>query len=257
MLITPMIAPSDRHSADAATIDDLTASGFDGAKYEAFIGQLYRYAWPVMLEKIRTGKIAAIQTKVPHPTISPDEQQVLHDSAAEREELALAAIAAAEPRFKASLQAGHWDPEAGRSLKSYFIGACAQAFWPVFRDWRAKRRRQLKVVENLKASYSIQAQDELASDPELRHSRHEAVKLLLAKAKMRSPELEAICVGLQNGMTASELADHLGCSSRAIEGRLYQLRKTAWGLVRAGRIDPALVPGSRARIAHQLAKSGR
>lgn len=240
-----MSKPRD-HAADAAVVTELAASGFAGAQYEALIVELYRYAWPVMLDLIRTGKISFLPTKIPHSAISPDEQQVLHDSAVEREELALAAIGQGELRFRRSLKAGRWDPTAGRSLKSYFVGACTLEFWPEFNNWRAKRQKHLRTIKNLQASYPTVAHDHLADDPELSHSRREAVNLLLAKAKRRSPELEAICIGLQNGLTASELADRMGCSSRAIEGRLYQLRKTAWGLVRSGHIDPALVPGSRA-----------
>jgi predicted DNA-binding protein (UPF0251 family) len=85
----------------------------------------------------------------------------------------------------------------------------------------------------------------------------QAVELLLAKAKRKSPELEAILRCLLSGMTAAEAASKLGYSERAVEGRLYQFRKTAWGLVRGGRIDPSLVPGSRARIARELAGTSR
>jgi hypothetical protein len=243
-----------RHDIDVATVTDLKITGFSGPRYEAFIEDLYRYAWPVLLGMIRTGKIISIETAIPHGTISADDLQVLHDSAAEREELALASIARAEPRFKASLKAGHWDPERGRGLKSYFIGACAQAFWPEYKLWSARRRRLRRAIASLDKSRPAHIHDELADDPEERHSRHEAVMLLLQKASKKSPELEAICLGLRSGMTCVEIAEQLGYSVRAIEGRLYQLRKTAWGLVRAGRIDPALVPGSRARIARELAK---
>jgi hypothetical protein len=243
-----------RHDIDVATVKDLRVTGFSGPRYEAFIADLYRYAWPVLLSMIRTGKITSIETAIPHGTISADDLQVLHDSAGEREELALASIARAEPRFKASLKAGHWDPGKGRGLKSYFIGACAQAFWPEYKLWSARRRRLRLALASLDRSRPAPIYDELADDPAERQGRHEAVKLLLQKASKKSPELEAICLGLRNGMTCVEIADQLGYSVRAIEGRLYQLRKTAWGLVRAGRIDPALVPGSRARIARELTK---
>jgi hypothetical protein len=243
-----------RHDIDVATVNDLQVTGFSGPRYEALIRDLYGYAWPVLLSMIRTGKIISIETVIPHGTISADDLQVLHDSAGEREELALASIARAEPRFKASLKAGHWDPEKGRSLKSYFVGACAQAFWPEYKLWSARRRRLRLAIASLDRTCPASVYDELANDPEERHSRHEAVKLLLQKASKKSPELEAICLGLRNGMTCVEIADQLGYSVRAVEGRLYQLRKTAWGLVRAGRIDPALVPGSRARIARKLTK---
>ena len=88
-----MHALTHRHDADAAMIADMATTAFDGARYDAFITQLFRYAWPVMLNKIRTGDIAAIKTRLPHGSISPDEQRVLHDSAPDREELALACTA--------------------------------------------------------------------------------------------------------------------------------------------------------------------
>ena len=243
-----------RHDIAVATVNDLKINGFSGPRYEAFIEDLYRYAWPVLLSMIGTGKIINIETAIPHGTISADDRQVLHESAEEREELALACIARAEPRFKASLKAGHWDPEMGRGIRSYFIGACAQAFWPEYKLWSARRRRLRLAIASLDRNRLAHTFEQRADDLEERQSRHEAVKLLLQKASKKSPELEAICLGLRNGMTCVEIADQLGYSVRAVEGRLYQLRKTAWGLVRTGRIDPALVPGSRARIARELAK---
>jgi DNA-directed RNA polymerase specialized sigma24 family protein len=94
-------------------------------------------------------------------------------------------------------------------------------------------------------------------DPEVvrdeHHERRQAVELLLARTARRSPELEAILQCLLSGMTAAETASRLGYTERAVEGRLYQFRKTAWGLVRSGRIDPSLVPGSRARLARERA----
>jgi hypothetical protein len=206
-----------------------------------------------MLDAIRTGSIVGIQTGVPHRSIPADERQLLHDSAQEREELALACIARAAPKLVASLKAGKWDPSKGRSLRSFFIGACAQAFWQEYALWSDQRRRQLRVIVNLARSRPASICDEFADDLEEQRSRQEAVKLLLAKARKKSPELEAICLGLLSGLTAVEVAGKLGYSDRAVEGRLYQFRKVAWDLVRGGRIDPALVPGSRARIARELA----
>jgi hypothetical protein len=246
--------PTGAAAADLALIEELRLTRFAGPRYEAFIDGLYRYAWPVMLAAIRTGSIVSISTSVPHRTIQADELQLLHDSAEEREDLALASIGRAERKFKVSLRRHFWDPAKGRSLRSYFIGACAQAFWEEYAAWSDRRRRQLRAIANLAACRDL-THDEFADDPELRQSRQEAVALLLEKAERRSPELGAICAGLLNGLTAAELAEKLGYSDRAIEGRLYQFRLAAWDLVRSGRIDPAVLPGSRARIARELTKA--
>jgi hypothetical protein len=246
--------PPSTNDADLALIEELRLARFSGPRYDAFIDGLYRYAWPVMLAAIRTGSIVSIGTAVPHRTIPADELQLLHDSAEEREELALASIGRAERKFKVSLKRHFWDPAKGRSLRSYFIGACAQAFWEEYAAWSDRRHRQLRAIANLAARRDL-AHDEFADDPEMRQSQQDAVELLLAKAKRWSPELEAICVGLRSGLTAAELAEKLGYSDRAIESRLYHFRWAAWDLVRSGRIDPAVVPGSRARIARKLAKA--
>jgi len=238
------VSPST-NDEDLALIEELRQAKFTGPRYDAFIGTLYRYAWPVMLAAIRTGSIVTIKTPLPHRAIPAHELQLLHDSPQEREELALASIGRAERKFKISLRRHFWDPAKGRNIRSYFIGACAQAFWEEYAMWSDRRRRQLQAITNL-AAYSSLTQDEFADDPEMRQSRHDAVELLLAKAERWSPELAAICAGLLTGYSAAELSEKLGYSDRAIEARLYRFRQAAWDLVRTGRIDPAVVPGSRA-----------
>jgi hypothetical protein len=243
-----------QHQADIAIVERVRLADFRGPTYEALISDLYRYAWPVMLDAIRTGSITSIQTGLPQRrTISGDDRQLLHDSSAEREDLALASIARAVPKFREALRRGHWDPDKGRSLRAYFIGACAYAFWHEYDQWSAQRRRQLRAVLRLAQDPSVEGVifDRLADHQEYR----EAAELLLTRARKKSVDLEVILQCLLSGMTPAEVAYKLGYSERAIEGRMYQFRKTAWGLVRSGRIDPALVPGSRAQVARGLVKA--
>jgi hypothetical protein len=138
--------PASVNDADLALIEELRLAGFSGPRYDAFIEGLYRYAWPVMLAAIRTGSIVRIGTTVPHRAIRADELQLLHDSAEEREELALASIGRAERKLKLSLKRRLWDPAKGRSLRSYFIAACAQAFWEEYAPWSDRRRRHLRTI---------------------------------------------------------------------------------------------------------------
>jgi DNA-directed RNA polymerase specialized sigma24 family protein len=238
-----------RHEADLATVEHMRVVGFHGPIFEWFVSDLYRYAWPVMLHAIHTGTIASIETGIPHSTISAEERQLLHDSSPEREDLALASIARALPKFVRSLRLGLWDPSKGRSLRSFFVCACARAFWHEYELWSAQRRRHLQAIAGLANSKSTDA--ELVESFDEHHERRQAVELLLAKAEKKSPELRAILQCLFSGMTAAEAASRLGYTERAVEGRLYQFRKTAWGLVQSGRIDPSLVPGSRARLARE------
>jgi DNA-directed RNA polymerase specialized sigma24 family protein len=184
-----------------------------------------------MLHAIRTGTITSIETGLPHRSILADERQLLHDSAAEREDLALDSIARAIPRFMTSLKDGRWDPSKGRSLRSYFICACAQAFWREYEIWSAKRHRQLRAIAYIAST--VTTHSAVADELEDQFGRLQAVEVLIAKAGHRSPELEAILRCLLSGMTAAETASKLGYSERAVEGRLYHFRKMAWDLVRA------------------------
>jgi hypothetical protein len=236
-----------QHEADLAAVERVRIADFRGPAYEGLIADLYRYAWPVMLDAIRTGSIVNIQTSLPKRGIPFGERQLLHDSSSEREGLALSAIGSAVPSFTDALRAGRWDPAKGRGMKSYFIGACAYAFWHEYDLWSAQRRRNLRAVLSLAQDPSTEGL--LLDRVEDRQEYREAAELLLAKAQKKSPDLEAILRCLLQGMTPAEVASKLGYSERAIEGRMYQFRKTAWGLVRSGRIDPALVPGSRAQAA--------
>jgi hypothetical protein len=244
-----------QHEADLASVARVSHAGFRGPVFDSFINGLYKYAWPVMLDAIRTGSIVTIQTGLPPRSIPSDERQLLHDSSPEREDLALASIARAVPKFITSLRNGRWDPARGRSLRTFFIGACAYAFWQEYDLWCAQRRKQLAAIRRL-ASADGEPHG-FTDELEDRHDSQEAVRLLLEKATKKSPELEAILRCLLTGMTAAEAASQLGYSARAVEGRLYQFRKTAWGLVRSGRIDPSLVPNSRARLARELAGTRR
>jgi hypothetical protein len=244
-----------RQEADLEAVERLRLAGFKGPVFEDFTADLYRYAWPVMLDGIRTGSIVRIQTATPHSTITADDRQLLHDSPSEREDLALASIGRAIPKFLKSLKRGQWDPSKGRSLRSYFICACAHAFWEEYDLWSAQRRRHLRAVANLTKDDSIHGR--LCDSTEEQEEYRQAIELLLSKAKRKSPELEATLRCMLGGMTACEAASKLGYSERAVEGRLYQFRKTAWGLVRSGRIDPALVPGSRARLSREKAGFNR
>jgi hypothetical protein len=244
-----------RHETDLATVARVREAGFQGPVFEGLIEDLYKYAWAVMLDAIRTGSIVNIRTGLPPRSIPADVRQLLHDSSSEREALALDSIASAVRKFIASLKSGRWDPAKGRSLRSFFIGACAYAFWQEYDLWIAQRRRQLAAIARLASVDGDPCG--LADDLEVLHDCREAVGLLLEKAVQKSPELGAILRCLLRGMTAAEAARELGYSERAVEGRLYQFRKTAWDLVRRGHIDPSLVPGSRARLARDLAGTRR
>lgn len=139
-----------------------------------------------------------------------------------------------------SPEEGALAPDKGASLSTYFIGACARGFWTAYRDWHQARTRHLRLIAALP---TVNIEDAGTHDLDLRQDHQTVLRTILKKA---TPEQKAICAGLLQDKTQAEIGDDLGLTARGVEGRMYQLRRTSWDLVRRGRIDPALVPGSRA-----------
>ena len=69
-----------RHEADLAAVARVSRANFHGPVFESFINDLYKYAWPVILDAIRTGTIVTIQTGLPPRIIPADERQLSRDS---------------------------------------------------------------------------------------------------------------------------------------------------------------------------------
>lgn len=119
--------------ADVALRDELVAAGFAGPRYMLFETDATYYGLAVIIKWLATGEIyqraAEKRRAVPRPrrALSPDER------------LGLAGLVVAEglKYFKeAALQRGHWQPEGGASLKTFFIGACLLRFKAAFAAWQ-------------------------------------------------------------------------------------------------------------------------
>ena len=228
-------------------IAELTAANFEGALMAGFIDDLWLYGWDVLRGLVRKGTVAHVATGLPHPTLSADDRQTLHDSAEQRDVLVVEALTWAVPKFVQLVKEGHWSPEKGASLASYFTGTCATGFWLAYARWRRERSLTILVMERLNALPECYASD-AARDV----SNRNAIQIIMRTA---SPEQRAICLGILQDKTHSEIGYELGLSARAVEGRMYQLRTRAWELVGRGKVDPSLVPGSRA--ASRIAKGNQ
>jgi DNA-directed RNA polymerase specialized sigma24 family protein len=195
---------------------------------------------------VRTGKIVRVRTGRPNPQLWPEDRRTLHDSW-EREVLVLDALILAVPEFIGYLEVGRWSSTKGASLATYFTGTCARNFWIVYERWRTARLRLVKTLGELADTPPV---DDLEEMP-LRLSQRDALQRVLGEA---TPEVRAICAGILDGKTYGEIGDQLGLTARGVEGRMYQLRRKAWRLVKLGHIDPGLIPGSRVALARQAAR---
>lgn len=226
---------------EAALVSDLRHAGFEGPLMEGFREDLWLYGWDVLRGLVRKGTIIQVPTGIPHGALTADDRQALHDSAELRDGLVLDALAWAVPKFVKLLQQGRWSPQLGASLATYFTGTCANGFWLAYGRWHRERMRSLEAIAGLTRSLP----DERGSDVMLPVQQREAIDAILETA---SPEQLAICSGVLQDKTHAEIGDEIGLSARAVEGRMYQLRTKAWRLVKIGKIDAALVPGTRAAL---------
>lgn len=220
-------------------LQELRAANYQGPRYLMLTDDLWLYGWDVMRGMVRTGTIDRVQTGLPHWAMTVEDRQTLHDSAEEREALILDALMRAVPTFPKLLASGFYDPDKS-ALTSYFTGWVTRHFWSAYKRWSLKRQRELATLAALRAhGPELEPYQDLA----LTHDQRQALLLILKKATV---EQKAVMLGLANDETHAVIGAKMGLTSKGVEYRVARLRDTAWSLVERGRIDPALVPGSRA-----------
>lgn len=220
-------------------LQELQAANYQGPRLQMLTDDLWVYGWDVMRGMVRTGTIARVQTGLPHRTMTVEDRQTLHDSAEQRETLIVEALMKAVPTFPRLLASGFYDPDKS-ALASYFTGWVTRHFWSAYKQWSIKRHRELTTLAALRAQGpELEPYQDLA----LTHDQRQALLVILKKATV---EQKAIMLGLATDQTHAAIGAKMGLTSKAVEYRVARLRDTAWGLVERGRINPALVPGSRA-----------
>jgi hypothetical protein len=239
----PAVEPRRRirlRGSEAELLADLRSADFQGPLMQQFTDDLWLYGWDVLRGLVRKGTISQVRTGMPHRAFTAADRQTLHDSAELRDGLVMEALAWAIPKFVRLLKRGKWSPEKGASLSSYFTGTCASGFWLAYGRWHDDRVRTLRALEGLTA-----LPEREVPDVTLPSQQRNAIRAIL---KTASPEQQAICWGVLQDKTQAQIGAELGLSARAVEGRMYQLRTKAWRLVKRGKVDAALVPGSRASL---------
>ncbi len=106
---------------------------------------LAKHALPILMGWQRTGEIVGLCSREGRGFGLTDvERLVLSSDKSTRISLADDTITRALRTFtRIGLRDGHWDPERGRSLRSYFVTTCVREYPAVFRHWRSERKHQL------------------------------------------------------------------------------------------------------------------
>jgi DNA-directed RNA polymerase specialized sigma24 family protein len=219
-----------RRGEDQKLYDELAARGFTGTKYEMFRGELVAYALPVLRSWLRRGLIFIYSAKRGRPVTCIElDRMHLAENIDERMGLAGEIAANALNLFhKYALVEGQWSVEGGATLKTYFIGACLNAFPNVFRKWRTDRESWRKAM-----GYGADEQEVGGQPlyPSIGADHAEAVvsqEFVLAALRAMPEKVEEIASRVVfSEESHAEIAEALGTTERAVEGRLHRYRKEA------------------------------
>lgn len=217
---------------DLEIYNGLVLAGFTGTEYEMFRADLAAYGFPVVRSWVRRGllfRYCAERGRPIHPT---DEDRLYVMGATEearddRQELAIETVARALKFFHHHvLLKGRWSYEGGATLKTYFVGACVYAFPNVYNRWNGERRRWKPAAGGLDPTLDElrwrPLDPRLDDDPaDIVTNRQTAVTELNG---MPSRIRDAVTSVVFNDATFADVAEQLGTTERAVEGRLYRYR---------------------------------
>ncbi|MBB2925546.1 hypothetical protein [Cellulomonas cellasea] len=229
------------HQEDIEAVERAARAGYKGAAWDQLIHDLTGYVWAPMHALVYSGRIDSVTTGTPHGVLRTDLRALLRDSTEHRDELIARAVLTAPDMLRRHLEAGRWKPELGKSIRSFYLGTVAAAFWKAYRSWETQidqERRRIRPDELL--ADEIRATG--APDPADAVERREAPRHILRAA---TPVQLEICARLLQGATQVEAAADLRLTNGAVSVRMRQLRSRARELVASGVIDHAVMPSGR------------
>jgi DNA-directed RNA polymerase specialized sigma24 family protein len=212
-----------RCAADRELVAALAEAGFTGPRYDRFEAQLAGYALSVLRAWMHTGDIFKhTAARGFHLEPSDDEIEELCRDADARAALAHTTVAEALSRFRRdALVKGAWDPDAGASLATYFLGTCLYVFPNEMRRWRVQcKPKQFEVCAD---TLRLADLGDRASDPATIVVGNQWVRDRLAGADPRTRHILALTI---DGYSQEEIAELLDEDSiRAVEGVVHRWRK--------------------------------
>ncbi len=206
--------PEKVPAADVVLRDRLRAAGCAGPVWELVATELARYGWSVLSAWLRTGDIAVKCGRQGRAVVLPDRW-----TEEDRQDLVAATVYRGLLLFRAGILADRWQPEAGASLRTYFVGACVLAFPTELRGWRSGERRYRAAVTAVAAADGSMLADAVALV--------EARDALRVAIRDDPPRLRAIRQMSFDGHTPAEIAECLGITRGAVNTALHRLRRTA------------------------------
>jgi hypothetical protein len=216
---------------DRDLYDRLSDEEFADHAFEVLAVALVGYAYRVLHSWLATGEIyrqAALRGRPVSP--SDAERIYLYTHPDEIDEIVNEALGEALVYLRncATSGEGKWDPAAGASLPTYFVGACVLRFPTVYRRWSRDLQRQ-PPTDSYSDDNRLIALLPSHVDLEL-----QIVSEILAEEKLNTmpPNVRRIVELRTGGRSFADIAELTGATSaRAIEGVLKRYRD---GLRRRG-----------------------
>ncbi|MFD5093682.1 hypothetical protein ACFWMR_23980 [Amycolatopsis thailandensis] len=213
----------ERRQTDTEIYQVLRQAGFSGVLWRQLAEELARYGCGVLEAWLVSGVIGAKVAKEGHGGVSMPWQLRGSDFEAveTRKELAGETAAAAMVLFRQKLSGGQWDPAGGRSLTSYFMGACLYCFPNVLRRWQR--------CEDRWSNAQTATSSEIGGRHATVHPEHDVDAMitldeLLSDSGEREIAIVRLCV---DGYTSTEIAYVLGSTPGAVRGVLKRWRAKA------------------------------
>jgi hypothetical protein len=162
-LVEDLVDDVRRHANDRAIYRTLHQTRFHRTYWNEFVRRLAPYGTRVIEGLLCTGKIIrSCNERGHHVGHVPEWLRSGNQEAREvRKELAGETVANGLVIFRKDLEADRWRPDGGRSLASYFIGACLFAFPNVLRRWSSGETRWSRARDVLFADGMIRLEPEL------------------------------------------------------------------------------------------------
>jgi len=205
-----------RLQADRELRDVLAAQGFAGPAYAVFEDELASYGHQVMTAWLATGQIFTRCRQAGINLLS------LPIPVSEREDLAQETVAETLRTFKrTALQQGHWRPEGGASLKTFFTGALFHQFANI---WKKRLRARARLAG---PSLDTLPSDTETPDPGPAEISEQRDEIRRGLAGIENDRTRVALVLTEDGYQQEEIAEILGTdiTPRAVEGYLRRHRR--------------------------------
>ncbi|MQY16862.1 hypothetical protein SRB5_70650 [Streptomyces sp. RB5] len=239
-----------RVERDAARIEELACSGFEGLAYDVFEIELYREAEPILLGMLRKGTLPRLAQKQCRSRgwkffVHEDDMRLLRGSRAERDVIMVDVFAEAMRKFRRDLQSGRgWTadykgPRGACCLMTYFIGQCIWVFRRAYVRWARQRVNWARL--HAVYDFTEDAANKAGIGGLLQATSYEIESEVFSTnfediLSEQAPETQAVVRLTVMGFPDTEIAERLNLTNTTVRKRRSRFRTALYQAARERRI---------------------